>query len=598
MRINGQNKTGKLFLIRAKRWQAPLERFVFPLILLLWPLAAANQGVSLMDTTYSLANYTYPDSIGHMWFFATFGANAVGHALVSLPFGKTLLSMNLLTGLIVSVTALCAYYILSRMIAGWMVFLGEFAAIALCWCPAVILYNYLTYLLLTLAVLFLFLAVSGVPEKKRWYVLAGVCLGLNVSVKISNVEYCALILALWFWCAITHKKFGGYLRRTFFCVLGFLLGLAVPVGWCMAAYGPDTYLSMIPELLGATGAVSSYTPAGMLTSILSAYGHSLRWFLILVPCTIVGAVWFSMPLFSRRPLVKRLVYLAGMLLVIRFFYSRGMFTTNYQDYWSMFEWGMFLLILCWIGVFFAMAEPSFLESGGGSDERFLGAAVLIELLVLPLGSNNYTFPILNCLFIIAPFTIWMLRRLWQETRNSRPHHAWHAMAMMILCMVFLQGSLFHVEFAFRDGTDGTKRTAVLSPDDNAVAAGMHTTPDNAEEITALTAFLESPEADVQRADGTRRTAIVFGNVPGVHYLCSLPPAVDTTWVDLDSYAAASFAKALQDPALSEERPLVILHDEPAAQSASSGEKEILLRSFLDEQDYHSVWQNGSYEVYE
>lgn len=593
-----RKKTNPSFLLRAKLWQTPLEKYVFPLILLVWPLAAVSQGVSLMDPTYALANYTYPDSISHMWFFATFLSNVLGRALVSLPFGKTMLGMNVMTGLIVSATALAAYYILKRMIAGWMVFIGEFLAESLCWCPTVILYNYLSYLLLTLAVLFLFLAVSGVPEKKRWYLLAGLCLGLNVTVKVSNAEYCVLILALWFWCAVTHKRFGGYLRRTFFCVLGFILGAAGPVLVSMVAYGPGAYISMIPELLGTTGGVESYTAGGMLSSILGAYGHSLRWFLILVPCTLVGAAWFIIPLFSRQRWFKWLVYLAGILLVLKFFYSRGMFTINYQDYWCMFEWGMELLILAWIMAVFALVEPEFLESGGGSDERFLAAAVIVELLILPLGSNNYTFPILNCLFLIAPFTVWMLRRLWQETRHSRGHYAWHAMTVMILCMTILQGSLFHVNFAFRDGTDGTPRSVTLTADDAPAAAGMHTIADNAAGISDLHAFLTSAAASSGQPAGTAQSAIVLGNVPGLHYLLGLRPALDTAWPDLDSYPTASMEEALAALGEEEARPLVILHYEEQAQSESAEDKWELIGDYLTEHQYTLAWEGRHYEVWE
>ncbi len=93
------------------------------------------------------------------------------------------------------------------------------------------------------------------------------------------------------------------------------------------------------------------------------------------------------------------------------------------------------------------------------DERFFAAMTLTLILILPLGSNNYTFPVLNCLFVIAPAVLWMLRRIWQETRDIGGHFAWHGMAMMILVMVMVQGALFHWNFAFRDGTDGTKRSA-------------------------------------------------------------------------------------------------------------------------------------------
>ena len=571
----------KTFLKKIKPLQKPLETFLFPVLLLLWPLVRANQGISVMDTTYSLTNYVCPESVGSTWKFATLLANALGTFLAKTPLGGSLLAMNLACSLLISVTALVSYAILKRMIAGWMVFLGEFLAISLCWCPSVILYNYLTYLLLTLGCLFLFRGISGVPEGKHWYVLAGICLGLSVTARFANLAEAALIFPLWFWCWVTGKRVGGTVKRTLWCLLGYAIGFGVPVLVSMFVYGPTAYISMIPQILGVGGANSDYTAGGMLSAILSAYGETLHWFLILIPCIIMGVILFQLPLLSNHRGIKKLIYTAGILILVRFFWGRGMFTTLYTDYWCMFEWGMMLLVMAIILCVIFIA-------GGFSanpDERFFAAMTLTLILILPLGSNNYTFPVLNCLFVIAPAVLWMLRRIWQETRDIGGHFAWHGMAMMILVMVMVQGALFHWNFAFRDGTDGTKRSAQV--EGNAITAGMYTTPDNAEELSALTALVQE-----ENLKGTK--TLVFGNAPGLHYLLQLPPAISTAWPDLDSYAAESFAKELSD--LSEEKaPLVILHHTEEI-SSSSGEKMDLLGAYLERNAYAPLYDDGVYTV--
>ena len=65
-----------------------------------------------------------------------------------LPFGATFLGMNFYTALIQTVIAVTAYFVLRGRIPAPLVMLGEFLALGLCWCPSVILYNYLTYLTL------------------------------------------------------------------------------------------------------------------------------------------------------------------------------------------------------------------------------------------------------------------------------------------------------------------------------------------------------------------------------------------------------------------------------------------------------------------
>ena len=78
---------------KLKIFQRPAERFIMPLILLLWPLFASNQGINIADGMYSLGNYKFlgnAGSAGSTWFFATFLSNLWGKFLTGLPGGGTL----------------------------------------------------------------------------------------------------------------------------------------------------------------------------------------------------------------------------------------------------------------------------------------------------------------------------------------------------------------------------------------------------------------------------------------------------------------------------------------------------------------------------
>ena len=274
---------------KLKKLQKPLERYILPLILLLWPMVSAASGINLMDAGYALGNYRYLGRDGaDMWFLATFLANELGKLFEALPGGGTMLGMNLYTSLLLSGSALVVYCVFRRIFPGWMIFIGEILAESLCWCPTVILYNWLSTFLLTLGCAFLFIGVSGIPQRKRWYILAGVCLGMNVTVKTSNLLDVILILALWFWCAVVKTGAAALVKRTLLCVLGYGIGFMASYLLSAVQYGPGAYFSMIPELLGLTSSMQDYTLSGMLFDTARAYGSALRWFLILVLCVIVG----------------------------------------------------------------------------------------------------------------------------------------------------------------------------------------------------------------------------------------------------------------------------------------------------------------------
>lgn len=134
----------------------PILNVLFPLILVLFPLLKINQGIDLTDTAYSLGNYRFWGETGGVWMLLTFLSNIVGHFFTLLPFGGTMLGMKFYTGLLVSLMALLGYRFFKTKMPPVIAFAGEMAAIGLCWCPTVILYNYMTYLLLLLEQFFCF----------------------------------------------------------------------------------------------------------------------------------------------------------------------------------------------------------------------------------------------------------------------------------------------------------------------------------------------------------------------------------------------------------------------------------------------------------
>ena len=584
----------RTFLKKAGRYQAPMERYLFPVLLVLWPLWGTFSGIDVTDAGYSLGNYlTLKEG---MWFFATFLANKAGAFLTLLPGGADLLAMNIKTALFVSAAALASYYALQRMIPGWMVFLGELLAESVFWCPTVILYNVLSYVFLTFACLCLFRAVNGVPRKRIWYVAAGVFLGINVFVRFSNALQAVLILTVWLEGMWSSRSRRNVLRDTGACVLGYAAGAGGVLAWISLEYGFSTYLSAIGELFGIGG---DYTFSDMLLTTLAAYRSALMWMLIMAACVIAGMFFFAMPVLRAKKWRKRLLYMAGIPVLLRFYWGRGAFTTNYRDYWCMFTFVMMFVILAMVLDLIGLA--------GGfratTDERFLAALSLLLILILPFGSNNYTFPILLNLFLIAPFAIWMFRRIWQEFRRKERHFPWRCMAVALIGVVLVQGTLFHLFYSFRDGTDGTARTAAANLPRT---QGISTTPQNAEDLNGVYAYL------VQEGL-TGLPLVTYGDAPGLSYLLGMEPGLSTTWPDLASFPEDAFCRELQElggVALAghgDRLPVVILHtdedhayrdEELAALKGGRQEerKAVVLRNYLEECGYETEYQNEHYIV--
>ena len=209
------------------RCQNFIERIVFPFILVIYPLLRIRLGIDMADTTYSLSNFQYFPSMDGTWMVATFLANVVGNMFMHLPFGDKLMGMYFYTALIQSMIALAVYEVFRRSdrsagrIPMPLVFAGEIIALGLCWCPSTILYNYLTYLFMTVGILLLYRGI--LKEDRRYYVAAGVCLGANVAVRMPNVVQAAFIVAVWYGTAVCGRKWLQAVRDLLWGIPGYVV---------------------------------------------------------------------------------------------------------------------------------------------------------------------------------------------------------------------------------------------------------------------------------------------------------------------------------------------------------------------------------------
>ena len=107
-----------------QKYRNYLENGLFIILLAFYPLIKINQGLDVVDTSYSLTNFQYFPTVEGTWMVATYLANAAGYFLMQLPKGNTLVGMNFYTGLIVSGLALLMYFTLRKKMPAWLVFLG------------------------------------------------------------------------------------------------------------------------------------------------------------------------------------------------------------------------------------------------------------------------------------------------------------------------------------------------------------------------------------------------------------------------------------------------------------------------------------------
>ena len=571
-----------------RTYERVLTLAVLPLVLVLYSLIGIRQGADVTDTMYSLANYENFSLLDPMWAIATFIPNITGALFVHLPSASTLVGMNVWCTLFVVAPALIVYYLMRDIIPVPALFFGEWLALSLCWCPRVILYNYMTYTFFTMGAVLLLRGLILDEGRKRdiFLLFAGFSLGLNVLVRFPNLTEALLIAVPVYEGLLKKTRPMLIMRDCLLCFAGYVAGFILPFLAVVSLYGFGAYGEMIASLFGMTGTASDYSASGMLTLIFDAYAHTLARMVVLVPLIAFGCVLFLIRRSKFIP-VKCGIFFAALLVLVRYYFATGVLTRNYWYYDCMFSVAMMIVLIS--AVFFILDISGI--TGADIPLKPTSLSAIVIILVTPLGSNNYTYPLINNLFLIAPAFLYALWRVSlrfllsvspdEDEGLSPVHIPWVMTSALLVILLFIQGGLFHSNFSFADGDDGAERSIRVSSVPR--IEGQMTTSENALALGTLYKELINYDAPL----------LTFGKIPGLIYLTEMEPAIDTVWPDLDSYTAERFDSALSEMI---ERPVIVVRDDTDGEALAERKFNLLL-FYMEQNGYREVFTNGSFTIY-
>ncbi len=580
------------------------EKILFPVILILFPLLKVNQGIDLTDTAYSLGNYAFFGQNTVLWTLLTFLSNVLGFFFTKLPFGGTMLGMKVYSSLLISAMALLGYRFFRTKMPAVIAFLAELSAIGMCWCPSVILYNYMTYALLLTAVILLFRGL--VRKHPGCLVAAGVVLGLNTLVRFPNngLEV-LLILTLWYYGYLKKKPLAEIAKETGLCIAGYAAGFVAVLAGMMLLYGTGTLGTMIEGVFGMAGSASDYTFGEMLGMITDAYLHGAGWMAYMVLCILPGIPFFAIQK-ERFPLLRKVVYCICIAFLFIVLGRWGMFNFKYYQKEAALQWGVVFLILS-LGICVWMLFSRMQDC----EWKLIAAMSLIVILITPLGSNNYVWPALNNLFFVAPITFWTIYRFarwgrpYLDVTGKVPLFSVKAMTMAMVVAFLIQAVGIGCNYVFLDGEDGHKRDTTV--EGSRILRGMKTNAANAGTLEELNTFMLENNTEYRN-----KKVILYGNIPGLSYYLHKAPAVYTSWADLDTNSYERLAEdlnTLNQTMTEEDRPLVIFSEEIMAQvldlqeNGMAGEGSVweqklkAILDFMTVNEYQMVFENEKYAVF-
>lgn len=566
-------------------------------LLLLYPLRHICLGVDIWDTGYNYANFKYNslEYMDSMWFFATWLSNQTGAFLTGLPFGDTVLGLNVYTALFVSVMAVgtflfCVYKLKMPIL---LAFAGEVLACSLCWAPTAILYHYLTYLFLMVGCILLYQGL--VNGRDKYLLLAGILLGLNVAVRFSNLTHMGMILVVWGYAVIARKSWRPVLKETGMCVLGYVIGLGSFLLFMSIRYGFTEYFESVLRLFEMTEVATDYSPARMLLGMVQAYFDGSYWLkrfgLMLVLCTLLCLV-----LPKKGTLIKKMLVLAATVVLFYWLSQNKFYLMDFAIYQSIYYPCVALFALSIL-----LSVYCFVRKGVAAEDKLKALFVIILILIGTLGSNNAMYSGINNTFLVLPFVLYLI---WKLCRQEERIWFFPMKCVMVLAVliVSMQALRFGYTFSYEEATGGrnmdTKITGVPTLE------GMITSREKAENLTALYNYLEE--------NGLRdKECILYGQIPAIAHYMELAPALNI-WSDLRSYGydvmREDLERVREEVTAEGKMPVVIMEISWAEYMQGKRQDAIfmdettlkkleLIRAFLSDYGYESGFENDKYVVF-
>lgn len=573
--------------------------------LLLFSLRHVTWGLDLWDTGYNYANYTYasPEHMGIMWWFSTYLTNLVGHVFTLLPFGDTLVGLNVYTGLLVGGISVLGYFFCRRRLGmtRTCAFAGEMIALCLCWCPSAKLYDYLTYLLFLLCVIFLYNGLTG--RKKSLLVLAGVCLGTNIFVRFSNLPEAGLILAVWGYAFLegleTRDKDGkagqagetgkagmaeqagetgkawktgqswlgaalagaGY--YTLWCLVGYLIPLILGFGWIAVRYGIGEYAEGIRLLFSMTNTATDYQAGSMLYGLVWPFWEGKYW-VVRILIFVLAASLFALtmdyaPLCLKQGKREQRIWaqrfftgLGGVgslgftALLVYWLYSKEepSFTSSHFKSYDPIYWPAVMLLVLAIGI----CLVQIFRRKSSRQEKLLAGLILLVIPLTSLGSNNGLYPSFNNLFLTAPYLLQEMSRFtrWAYRRASQKPKEWSDLRWNFIPAAFA-GWAFLILIMIQFGMFGLRfafceGTGVQARGyevlNNRVLRGVEMSYERAQWLSEISEFSAQNGLAGQEA-------IFYGMIPSLSFYLEMPAAFHA-WADLKSYHYVTMMEAINE----------------------------------------------------
>lgn len=524
-------------------------------------------GIDVQDTSSYLIKFRY-------FFEKGTGGNALyyllGEFFGSLIFHvfPTLYAMNV-TGLIVwALTGVVIYRIMKPYLSTLPLTMAVLGGLAFgaSWVRC-INWNAWSMLFLTLGILFLLHGFD--TTDKKWFVAAGFVLGINTFVRMPNIMFLGLVIAVF-----AYYVNDGFKKALLSCVPMVIGGGVAGIAGCIFSIiflGFDKFLADLLWLMGSTGdSESKHNIFDMVAQIaVGAMDGARQWIKYGV---VIGAV-IVLCLVIRK-LVKKDVTLLGAILAgavaLYIGFTRDVSTSSMPTLISVQNF------LAYGGMAFgAFGAVWFYKS----DRRFAVLCLMEALAMIFMTIGTDTGSIFFRVYMAMPAAI-MAAVLWKL-----PLKELRIMAVFIVVLTLATGQNCNQNYVYHDGDNGEVMSSTI---DSPVFEGVYTTASRAEYVNRLIELLSPYE---------EKELLTIGAFNIGHNVTDMKTFFDSAWSDLDYLSMDEFNTVLETKISEGNVPVIVIATTKINGAYWVPEKIEILEELVQTDLYETLYSDEWYSVY-
>lgn len=570
-----------------------VEKLLIPIGLFILSFYDYDRGIDLTDAGYSLHFYQFFDEYEGTNIIPRFWSILLGHVICGLPYGDTWKGVSFYCTFIIAFCAVTAYYFAKKYVGYKTAALCEVFALFFCWNPNVILYDYLSFFLFQLGIIFVFEGIE--KDKAKWYIAAGFCLGINVFVRIPNIAQCATIILVWISGLARKKKFTKIVTDTLYCIMGYIVGISISLVAILAFYNISDLHLALWRLAHASNSLKNYSIWYMATATIIEVFKFCKYVvaLLLVAC-IASAIIFRLNNKKAKLIFEITVCLFVIVIFAYWSKKNGLMHLDYKWLNSVSKIASIFLLWALIASIWNFFEIKSVEN------KLLALTYLGVFWVTPLGSNNYIYLEIMNMFLTIPLGVYQIKT-WGENRVLRKllgdsfKKVYRSMIITVASIMGLQIFVWGILYTYKDECE----CIVVS---ESKVNGMKTSLERKNELEQLEEYFQ--EEHLYGSYG-----ILYCNSPGLGYVLDIKPVMSSSWPDWYTYTYDDFFAGIQNAeqlVKTDNSPVVILSN---AYSYSfedidndhwevvKDDKYFRLFEFLTDNKYECTYRTKNYSIY-